>query len=140
MLTIVALYYYLVLSARMYVEKPDIEAPLPMTAPLTEVLVKRPGPAFGAAFDDPAHGFLHPVDLGRARREHDAFVETLASLGPRVHLLDAETASPDLVYQFDPLLVSDRGSIPLRPGKANRLGSEAVMERWLAPNLGYDAA
>ena len=52
-----------------------------MTAPLAEVLVKRPGPAFGAAFDDPAHGFLHPVDLSRAQREHDAFVETLASLG-----------------------------------------------------------
>ena len=46
-----------------------------MTAPLVEVLVKRPGPAFGAAFDDPAHGFLHPVDLARAQREHDAFVD-----------------------------------------------------------------
>ena len=54
-----------------------------MTAPLRDVLVKRPGPAFGAAFDDPAHGFLHPVDLELARREHDAFVDVLASLGPR---------------------------------------------------------
>ena len=53
-----------------------------MTAPLRDVLVKRPGPAFGAAFDDPAHGFLHPVDLDVARREHDAFVELLAALGP----------------------------------------------------------
>ena len=66
-----------------------------MTAPLRDVLVKRPGPAFGAAFDDPAHGFLHPVDLELARREHDAFVEFLASLGPRVHVLDTELASPD---------------------------------------------
>ncbi len=103
-----------------------------MTAPLREVLVKRPGPAFGAAFDDPAHGFLHPVDLELARREHDAFVETLASLGPRVRVLEAETASPDLVYTFDPLLVSDRGAIPLRPGKANRLGEPAVLEAWTA--------
>ena len=42
-----------------------------MTAPLREVLVKAPGPAFGAAFDDPAVGFVRPVDLEQARREHD---------------------------------------------------------------------
>jgi N-dimethylarginine dimethylaminohydrolase len=103
-----------------------------MTAPLREVLVKRPGAAFGAAFDDPAHGFLHPVDLERAQREHDRFVELLASLGPAVHVLDAETGSPDLVYMFDPLLVSNRGAIPLRPGKPNRLGEPAVLEAWTA--------
>jgi N-dimethylarginine dimethylaminohydrolase len=102
-----------------------------MTDPLVEVLVKRPGPAFGRAFDDPAHGFLHPVDLDVARREHDAFTELLASLGPTVHELDAESASPDLVYQFDPLLVSDRGAIPLRPGKPNRRGEELLTEAWL---------
>lgn len=102
-----------------------------MTAPLVDVLVKRPGPAFGAAFDDPAHGFIHPVDLERARREHDAFVELLSSLGPRVHLLDAESASPDLVYQYDPLLVTDRGAVPLRSGKPNRRGEESLVETWL---------
>ena len=101
-----------------------------MTAPLREVLVKRPGPVFGAAFDDPAHGFLHPVDLDLARREHDAFVETLAGLGPRVHVLDAETPSPDLVYTFDPLLVADRGAIPLRPGKPNRRSEPDALEAW----------
>jgi len=103
-----------------------------MTAPLRDVLVKRPGPAFGRAFDDPAHGFLHPVDLAVAQREHDAFLELLAGLGPTVHVLDAETASPDLVYQFDPLLVSDAGAIPLRSGKPNRRGEELEVERWTA--------
>jgi N-dimethylarginine dimethylaminohydrolase len=114
-----------------------IEAPIDrrfgaqsMTAPLREVLVKRPGPAFGRAFDEPAHGFLHPVDLAIAQAEHDAFTELLASLGPTVHVLDAETASPDLVYQFDPLLVSDAGAIPLRSGKPNRRGEELEIERW----------
>ena len=101
-----------------------------MTAPLREVLVKRPGPAFGAAFDDPAHGFLHACNLAIAQREHDRFVELLASLGPTVHVLDVETDSPDLVYTFDPLLVGDRGAIPLRPGKANRLGEPEVIEAW----------
>jgi dimethylargininase len=111
-----------------------------MTAPLREVLVKRPGPAFGRAFDDPAYGFLHPVDLDLARREHDAFTDLLAGLGPTVHELGVEGDSPDLVYQFDPLLVTDRGAIPLRPGKPNRRGEERLIEAWLnergVPTLG----
>ncbi len=102
-----------------------------MTDPLVEVLVKRPGPAFGRAFEDPAHGFLHAVDLDAAQREHDTFTELLASLGPTVHELDAESELPDLVYQFDPLLVSDRGAIPLRAGKPSRQGEELVTEAWL---------
>ena len=91
-----------------------------MTSPLLDVLVKRPGPAFGAAFDDPAHGFLHPVDLDLARREHDAFLETLAALGPRVHVLETELSTPDLVYTFDPLLVTDRGADPAPAGQAEQ--------------------
>ncbi len=102
-----------------------------MTAPLRDVLVKRPGPAFGAAFDAPAHGFLHRVDLAAAQREHDAFVETLASLGPTVHVLEDETDSPDLVYPFDPLLVTDRGAVPLRPGKPGRRSEPATLETWM---------
>lgn len=103
-----------------------------MTAPLREVVVKRPGPAFGRAFDDPAHGFLHEVDLPLARREHDRFVDVLASLGPTVHVLESEIESPDLVYTFDPLLISDRGAILLRPGKPNRLREPAALEAWTA--------
>lgn len=101
-----------------------------MSAPLHDVLVKRPDAAFGAAFDDPAHGFLGPVDLAVAQREHDAFVDLLVSLGPRVHRLEDETADPDLVYPFDPLLVTDRGAIPLRPGKPNRAAEPAILEAW----------
>ena len=101
-----------------------------MVAPLREALVKRPGAAFGRAFDDPAHGFLRPVDLDRAVREHDALVETLESLGVRVRALDAETASPDLVYTFDPALVTDRGAILLRSGKVSRRGEEEARGAW----------
>jgi dimethylargininase len=101
-----------------------------MTAPLIDVLIKRPGRGFGAAFDHPEHGFLHPVDLPLAQREHDIFAETLAALGVRVHVLEAETDNPDLVYTFDPLLVSDRGAIPLRPGKRNRAAEPAALEAW----------
>ena len=101
-----------------------------MTADLREVLVARPGAAFGRAFENPAHGFLRPVDLGRARHEHDRLVETLELLGVTIHVLDAETDDPDLVYTFDPLLVSERGAIPLRPGKPNRADEPRVLEAW----------
>jgi dimethylargininase len=111
-----------------------------MTADLREVLVARPGDAFGRAFENSAHGFLHAVDLGRARRQHDGLVETLEQLGAKVDILDAETDDPDLVYTFDPLLVSDRGAIPLRPGKPNRAGEPGVLEAWTTaagiPTLG----
>ena len=100
-----------------------------MTSELREVLVKRPCGAFGRAFDDPEHGFLSPVDLELAQREHDAFTSVLASLGPTVHVLDTDPCGdPDLVYTFDPLLITDRGAIPLRPGKPNRQVEPAVIE------------
>jgi dimethylargininase len=111
-----------------------------MTAPLREVLVKAPGPAFGRAFDQPAAGFLRPVDLDAARREHDGLVAALVRLGVRVHWLEAETEDPDLVYVFDPLVVADGGAVPLAPGKPNRRGEPAVLEAWTAghgiPTLG----
>ncbi len=88
-----------------------------MSSNLREVLVKRPGPAFGRAFDEHAHGFLYPVDLAVAQEEHDTFVQTLASLGPNVHQLQTEIDDdPDLVYTYDALIVTNQGAIPLRPG------------------------
>jgi N-dimethylarginine dimethylaminohydrolase len=54
----------------------------------------------------------------------------LSELGATVHEL-GEEHDPDLTYTFDPVLVSDRGVIPLRPGKPNRVGEELVIERWL---------
>ncbi|CAN5902587.1 dimethylarginine dimethylaminohydrolase family protein [soil metagenome] len=101
-----------------------------MVATLHDVLVKAPGPAFVTAYDDPAHGFRHPVDAGTARTEHAAFVSLLARLGVTVHDLDAESASPDLVYQFDPSLVTDRGAVLLRSGKPGRRGEEDLQADW----------
>src|SRR5664280_625065 len=78
-----------------------------MTAPLADVLVQRPGRAFGRAFDDPAHGFHHAVDLEQAQAEHDAFVGILRDLGVAVHELGSDSWHPDLTYTYDPLLVGD---------------------------------
>jgi N-dimethylarginine dimethylaminohydrolase len=102
------------------------------TAPLRDVLVQRPGAAFGRAFDDPAHGFLWPCDLAAAGREHDGLVDVLDGLGVRVHQLGAAPdRDPDLVYVFDPLLVVADGAVPLRPGKPNRADEPAILADWL---------
>lgn len=101
-----------------------------MTAPLREVVLRSPGAAFGRAFEDPTHGFLHAVDLELARRQHAALCELLDRLGVRVHILDEEGLGPDAVYVFDPLLITDRGAVPLRSGKPTRRGEEAALEAW----------
>jgi N-dimethylarginine dimethylaminohydrolase len=101
-----------------------------MTARLREVLIRRPGPGFGAAFDDAVHGFRHAVDLELARRQHDHLCDLLTQLGTTVHVVDEEGLGPDAVYVFDPLLITERGAIPLRSGKLTRRGEEVALEHW----------
>ena len=72
-----------------------------MVAPLEHVLVQHPTGAFESAFDDPAHGYLHPVESESARKEHEEFCELLTSLDVIVHQLDGDFSSPDLIYTYD---------------------------------------
>ena len=111
-----------------------------MSSPLLDVLVKRPGPAFGAAFDDPAHGFLHPVDLDLAQRQHDAFVETLASLGPRVHVLETELDDAGPRLHLRPAAGDRPRRDPAAAGQAEPGPEPAAIESWTTaagiPTLG----
>lgn len=101
-----------------------------MVAPLQEVLVHEPGPAFGAAFDNPAYGYLHPVDLGIAAKEHAGLCDLLVSLGVTVHHLGSDAPYADMVYTYDPALVTRDGAILLRSGKPERIGEEDVLGDW----------
>ena len=103
-----------------------------MTAELRDVLVSPPAGAFARAYDHPSFGFLRPCDISRARAEHEGLVDALTGLGVSVHVLHEPPGNddPDLAYVFDPLLVSDRGAIPLRPGKPNRAVEPAIVEAW----------
>ncbi len=105
-----------------------------MVAPLHHVLVQRPTAAFGAAFDDPACGYLRPVDLDVARKEHDLFTEALSNLGPTVHQLGADSPYPDQVFTYDPALVTAQGAVLLRSGKPGRRGEEDVLGEWFLSN------
>jgi dimethylargininase len=98
-----------------------------MIAPLRKVLVKRPGKAFGGA--DPArwHYSARP-DLEAAQREHDAFVQILLEAGAEVFYHDEpQPERADAIYVYDPAIVTERGAILLRMGKALRRGEEESM-------------
>ncbi|MGZ6343477.1 MAG: dimethylarginine dimethylaminohydrolase family protein [Candidatus Limnocylindrales bacterium] len=103
-----------------------------MVAPLRRALVKRPGAAFGRAFQDPALGFLHRVDLPRAQREHDDLVRLLTRLGVQVETLEVESGSADDIYTFDPALVADQGAIALRSGRASRRVETPILAGWMS--------
>jgi dimethylargininase len=100
-----------------------------MTAPLRRALLRRPGPTFARAFEDPALGFVHQVDLDEAVREHETFVALLRRLGVEVVVID-EGGTADSIYPFDPLLITAGGAIALRSGKSNRRGEEDDLARW----------
>jgi dimethylargininase len=111
-----------------------------MVAPLRRVLVRRPDEAFGTA--DPAvwHYSSRP-DLAAARQEHDALAGLLRAAGVEVvEHAEPQPGRADAIFVFDPALVTDRGAVLLRMGKALRRGEEAAMGRRLLelgiPTLG----
>lgn len=102
-----------------------------MVDPLRRVLVKRPDTAFGNADPERWHYTARP-DLDEARREHDALVEILRGAGAEV--IDHPEPQPDRadsIYVFDPVIVTERGSVILRMGKALRRGEEEALARRL---------
>ncbi len=102
-----------------------------MVDPLRRVVVRRPDEAFGGA--DPARWhYTSRPDLDEARREHDTLVSILRGAGAEV--IDHDSPQPeraDSIYVFDPVLITDRGSVLLRMGKALRRGEEEALGRRL---------
>jgi N-dimethylarginine dimethylaminohydrolase len=105
-----------------------------MVAPLHHLLMQRPTPAYGRAFDDPACGYLQPVDLDVAIKEHELLCELLTSLGVTVHQLNADSPHPDQIYTYDPALVTATGAVLLRSGKPGRRGEERFLADWFTGN------
>jgi N-dimethylarginine dimethylaminohydrolase len=98
-----------------------------MVDPLRRVLVRRPDEAFGDA--DPARWhYTSRPDLQEARREHDALVDLLRGAGAEV--IEHSGPQPDradAIYVFDPVLITERGAVLLRMGKALRRGEEEAL-------------
>jgi N-dimethylarginine dimethylaminohydrolase len=106
-----------------------------MTAPLRRVLVRRPA----TAGDWEGAGWRVP-DPNALARQHEAFCALLSDLGAEVEVAPALDGLVDAVYMHDPLLMTARGSLPLRmrkPVRASEPGhARAELERLGVPVLG----
>jgi N-dimethylarginine dimethylaminohydrolase len=98
-----------------------------MTAPLKRVLVRAPQPADAERWRE--YGWRSAPDPARAAEEHEAFRSLLEQGGAEVILAEGEPGNPDAIYAYDPVLVGERGAVLLRPGKDERLGEPAALER-----------
>jgi N-dimethylarginine dimethylaminohydrolase len=98
-----------------------------MVDPLRRVIVRRPDTAFGTA--DPARWhYTSQPDLELARKEHEALVDLIRSVGAEIVYHDA--VLPDLadaIFTHDSAIVTDSGAIILRMGKELRRGEEEAM-------------
>ena len=79
-----------------------------------------------------AYGWHAEPDVAATVAEHDAFVDILRGSIPDVVVGRTKVpGDPDAIYAYDPVLVTDDGVIPLRPGKEGRRGEPAVVTQEL---------
>lgn len=101
-----------------------------MTATLRRVLVRAPQ---RKAESWRLCGWRAEPDPARLADEHEAFCSLLADAGAEVLVAEpVEGGNLDEVYVFDPLLVTERGAVSLRPGKASRGSEPSSLEADLA--------
>jgi dimethylargininase len=97
-----------------------------LVAPLRRVLVRAPDPPALARWRE--FGWLAEPDPAIAAEQHEALCELLRAAGAEVVYAGSDVGEdPDAVYVFDPLIVSDRGALLLRPGKEGRRGEPSAM-------------
>ena len=102
-----------------------------MVGRLRRVVMRRPGEAMAAA-DPAAWHYTGAIDLEEARRAHDAFADALRAWDVEVLYHDEPLPDhSDSVFVFDPVLVTDRGTLVLSMGKERRRGEEEPLARTL---------
>jgi len=97
-----------------------------LVAPLRRVLVRAPDRTAIARWRE--FGWLAEPDPAIAAEQHEALCELLRAAGAEVLYAGSDVGEdPDAVYVFDPVIVSDRGALLLRPGKEGRRGEPSAM-------------
>jgi len=72
-------------------------------------------------------------DFGKTVQQHDALLALLRKAGAEVHQLPAtDDTGLDSVYTHDPVIVTSRGAILCRMGKAARVEEPEAAGEWLA--------
>ena len=70
-----------------------------------------------------------PIDVNRARLQHEAYERALEELGCKVERLPADATMPDSVFIEDTAVVFDEVAVVTRPGAASRRAeTDAVAE------------
>jgi dimethylargininase len=93
-------------------------------------LVNRPSPALA----DCELTFLErdAIDVVRAQRQHDAYVEALRALGADVHVLQVNSTSSDGVFVEDVAVILDEVAVITTMGSASRRGELPAMREAVA--------
>lgn len=102
-------------------------------APLEAVLLHRPGAELAASADPEAAQMLAPLDLDKARAQHDAIADAYRIAGVAVHTLDpAGKPTPNQMFCADLVFMTPEGAILARPASEVRAGEERQVARRLA--------
>jgi dimethylargininase len=78
------------------------------------------------------HLAREPIDLGTARRQHDAYEQRLKEAGCSVVRLAADDEMPDSVFIEDVAIVFDELAVITRPGASSRRRETDAVARTLA--------
>ena len=73
----------------------------------------------------------HPLDVARARAQHEAYRRALESLGCEVIAMPAQDAMPDAVFVEDVAVVVDEVAVVTRPGASSRRDEGATVAKVL---------
>jgi dimethylargininase len=102
-----------------------------MVGQLRRVVMRRPGEAMATA-DPGAWHYTGAIDVEAARNAHDVFADELRAWDVEVLYHDEPLPDhSDSVFVFDPVLVTDRGTLVLSMGKEPRRGEEESLARTL---------
>lgn len=102
-------------------------------APLKAVLLHRPGSELGDLAAPDKAQMLAPLDVGRARQQHDALAQAYRDAGVAVYYVEpAETPPPNLMFVADLMFMTSEGAILGRPASTVRAGEERFVARQLA--------
>jgi N-dimethylarginine dimethylaminohydrolase len=102
-------------------------------APLEAVLLHPPGAELAASAEPEAALMLAPLDLGRAREQHDGIAAAYHAAGVEVHEVRPDGApSPNLLFVADLVFMTPEGAVLARPASQVRAGEERAVARRLA--------
>jgi N-dimethylarginine dimethylaminohydrolase len=102
-------------------------------SPLKAVLLHKPGTELDSVTDPDIVQMLAPMDIQRARAQHDLLTQAFEASDVAVHYVQPEAAAfPNLMFVADLLFMTAEGAILGRPASTVRAGEE----RWIARRLG----